>query len=101
MRERQRAGRDACTLFNMPLLVEELEGLYAGMWRDFHAGNLPKPDLANLDAYLEVGCAETYESTEVQMMDDYHGRWRSRQGARHKFRPLPPDNRLMNEAKGS
>jgi len=33
LRERLRGGRDSCTLFDMPGLVNRLEGLYQQMWR--------------------------------------------------------------------
>lgn len=94
-RDRLRASRDTCTLFDMPQLVRKLEDLYQKMWADFEAGNLPQPDLANLDAYFEVGCSATYDDLEVQTIKDYDTWWRNRLALRHRHRPIPPDQRLQ------
>jgi predicted O-linked N-acetylglucosamine transferase (SPINDLY family) len=47
--------KDSCVLFDMPLLVRSLDEIYRQMWHEYLDGNLPQPDLANLDEYLEVG----------------------------------------------
>ncbi len=57
LRRRLRAGRDSALLFDTPLLVNNLEGLYDRMWDEFRAGDLPVPDLTNLDRYAEIGLA--------------------------------------------
>jgi predicted O-linked N-acetylglucosamine transferase (SPINDLY family) len=98
LRERLRAGRDSCTLFDMPLLVGRLEGLYQEMWDQRERGELPRPDLANLDVYFEVGCSVTHEDMEVQMVKDYHGWWMENLSRRHKFRPIDCDGRLMTSS---
>ena len=94
-RERLQAGRNSCTLFDMPLLVRQLENLYRQMWDQFQKGDLPQPDLANLDVYLEVGCQVRHEEVEVQTLQDYHGWWREQLAVRHRSRPIPPDRRLL------
>lgn len=94
LRERLRAGRDSCVLLDMPLLARELEGLYEQMWQDFEQGRLPRPDLSNLDAYLEVGSRADHEAAEVQMIADYHGWWVEQLAQRHRLRPIAPDRRL-------
>lgn len=94
LRARLAEARDRCVLFDTPLLVRELEGLYARMWADHEAGRLPRPDLANLDAYLEVGIAVDHEAAEIQTLSDYDGWWRQRLADRHRRRPLVPDGRL-------
>jgi len=66
------------------------------MWQDCLAGRLPRPDLANLDAYLEVGNQAEHEEREVQSIPDYLGWWRERLARRARFRPLPPDRRLVD-----
>ena len=96
-REKLRAGRDNCVLFDMPLLVRRLEDLYRQMWDQYQKGELPQPDLANLDAYLEVGCQTRHEELEVQTLKNYQGWWRENLARRHKFRPIPPDRRLCNQ----
>lgn len=95
LREHLRANHDTCTLFDMPLLVNRLEGLYEQMWCDFEGERLPQPDLRNLDVYLEVGCGATYDDLEVQMIKDYHGWWRETLARRHKHRPIEADRRLV------
>jgi predicted O-linked N-acetylglucosamine transferase (SPINDLY family) len=98
-REKLRAGRDSCTLFDMPLLVRHLEALYRQMWVEFKRGELPCPDLANLDVYMEVGMQVKHEELEVQTIPDYHGWWREQLTRRHQFRPIYPDRRLWQSMK--
>ena len=95
LRERLRANRESCVLFDMPLLVRELETLYRKMWEACAQGRLPRPDLANLDVYLEVGGKADHEGAEVQLIGDYHGWWSERLAARHGSRPIEPDRRLV------
>ena len=94
-REMLAGGRDSCVLFDTPLLVRELETLYRRMWSDHLNGDLPRPDLKNLDVYLEVGAAIDHEEMEVQTIPDYHGWWRDKLIQRHRFRPIDPDRRLV------
>lgn len=99
LRDRLRADKERCALFDMPCLVRGLEDLYAAMWRDFREGRLPRPDLRNLDVYLEVGMQADPEAIDVQAMDDYRGWWTQRLAARHRLRPIPPDDRLATDTK--
>jgi predicted O-linked N-acetylglucosamine transferase (SPINDLY family) len=94
-RERLRAGRDSCTLFDMPLLVRQLEGLYDQMWSDHQSGHLPRPDLRNLDAYLEAASSVQYDALETQTLPDYHRFWLQTLKRRHDHRPLEKDDRLL------
>ena len=93
-RDRLETGRDTCVLFDMPLLVRRLEQLFTLMWRRCAAGALPRPDLANLDIYLEVGEAANHEEIEVGALEDYRGWWMTRLLQRHGVRPIQPDHRL-------
>jgi predicted O-linked N-acetylglucosamine transferase (SPINDLY family) len=67
LRRRLRAGRDHCVLFDVPLLVKSLEGLYDRMWDEFRTGELPVPDLTNLPVYEEVslGLVEGREGESI------------------------------------
>lgn len=94
-RERLAAGRDTCILFDTPRLVRHLEGLYRQIWSDFERGELPRPDLANLDVYLEVGTQVKHDEIEVLTIEDYQGWWRERLLQRHALRPIEPDRRLL------
>jgi hypothetical protein len=62
-------------LFDLPLLVQHLEGPYRQMWREYENGELPQPDLSNLDVDLDVGILANHEDVEVQMIGDFHGWW--------------------------
>jgi predicted O-linked N-acetylglucosamine transferase (SPINDLY family) len=97
VREKLRAARAACPLFDMPLLVRELEGLYQAMWRDCEQGALPRPDLRRLDTYLEVGCQVDHEEEEVQLVEDYQGWWRDKLVQRHRLLPVERDGRLVTD----
>jgi predicted O-linked N-acetylglucosamine transferase (SPINDLY family) len=97
-REKLRASRDTCALFNTPALVNHLEQLYQQMWQQFEKRSLPRPDLTNLDAYLEVGNQVDHEETDVQSMVDYQGWWIDRLAMRHSVRPIAPDHRFARGA---
>ena len=98
LRERLGAQKANCLLFDVPRLVQSLEGLYRGMWEDRQAGRLPRPDLSNLEAYLEMGLQTDHELVEVQAIDDYRGHWRGLLAQRERHRPLEPDRRLAGPA---
>ena len=95
LREKLRAERDSCMLFNLPSLVQHLEALYQEMWGRFERGDLHRPDLANLDVYLEVGCQVKHDEVEVQTIENYEGWWQKKLALRHAFRPIAPDHRLV------
>ena len=81
----------------MPGLVAGLEGLYETMWQVCAAKALPRPDLANLEVYLEVGSQFDHEGCEVQAIEDYHGWWAQRLARRNQLRPIPRDRRLATD----
>lgn len=93
-RERLAARRDSCALFDTPGLVRRLEDLFEAMWDDCRQGRLPVPDLANLDAYLEVGMGHDHDAAEATAIPDLRGWWKERLALRHAHRPIPPDRRL-------
>jgi len=95
-RNKLRENRDSCVLFDTAGLVRNLEDRYEQMWREYKAGELPVPDLLNLDAYLEVGTEVDYEKVEIQGTAEYHKRWTDSLQLRHKYRPVPPDHRLFS-----
>jgi predicted O-linked N-acetylglucosamine transferase (SPINDLY family) len=95
-RDRLRAGRGSCTLFDMPRMVRDLEGLYEQIWTDYAAGALPRPELANLDVCLELGSQVDHEALEVQTIQDYQEWWRKMLVQRNRFRPIDLDRRLSS-----
>jgi len=94
LRERLLAGRMASTLFDTAGLVRALEDLYRGIWRDAQVGNLPVPELTNLDAYLEIGSGFDFDDAEPEAAAMQDARWRAALARRHAYSPLPPDRRL-------
>lgn len=89
-RERLLALRENATLFDTRLFVREIELLYQCMWKDFIADRLPRPDLTNLDAYLDVGIA----LREAAPLADPAASWQAGLTARDAFAPLAPDRRF-------
>ncbi len=89
-----KAGRDTCVLFDMENLARGLEASYARMWKEFRDGQLPQPDLRNLETYFEVALTHDHDAVEVQAIADYEGFWREKLAARHAYRPIPYDDRL-------
>jgi hypothetical protein len=93
-----KANRDSCTLFDTDKLTRSLEALYFQMCDDYWRGDLPQPDLTNLDAYFEAGIMHDHDAVEMCTVADYHGLYRSRLARLHLTRPIPPDNRIWSEA---
>jgi predicted O-linked N-acetylglucosamine transferase (SPINDLY family) len=99
LRERLQEGRDHSTLFDMPGLVRSLEDLYARMWKEFEAGELPRPDLANLNVYLEAARGINHDELEIQSIGDYDAWWHALLEKYDCFRPISPDRRMWNAAR--
>jgi len=92
-------GRATCDLFNMDKLASSLEALYAGMCADYLQGELPTPDLANLDVYLRAAIEFDHDAQEMlALAPDYDDFYRAKLARRHQARPLRPDNRLWTAA---
>ena len=94
LKARLEAGRATSTLFNMDLLVERLEELYRGMAAAHEAGADPRPDLTNLDRYMEVAIEIDHEAEELLAVEDYAAFYRARLARRHLARPIEADRRL-------
>jgi hypothetical protein len=60
-------------------------------------GRLPRPDLHNLDVYLELCGEENHDEVEVQAVTDYRAWWRAKLARRDRFRPVGPDRRLWTD----
>jgi hypothetical protein len=81
-------------LFDTPLLVRSLEQLYRSMWDEYCRGALPKPDLANMDVYREIGMQVDHEALDIQDFPTYLAACRQRLAYRHGIVPVEPDHRL-------
>ncbi|MEZ5959377.1 MAG: hypothetical protein R3C30_02975 [Hyphomonadaceae bacterium] len=97
LRQRLIANRDTSTLFDIDDLARKLETLFAQMADEHRAGKLPRPNLANLDAYLDIGVNIDHDSAEIGAAADYHAIYRDALAARHYNAPLPADGRLWGE----
>ncbi|MEO6608434.1 MAG: glycosyl transferase [Aestuariivirga sp.] len=89
LKEKLRANRDSSILFDTAKLVSSLEQAYDTMWSEFSAGQLPKPDLRNLDSYEQVA-VELNAKGETYDVEAY----RRGLSAIDALYPLAPDNRL-------
>ncbi|MBK6704039.1 MAG: tetratricopeptide repeat protein [Caulobacteraceae bacterium] len=97
MRQRLIANRDTCTLFDIDGLTRKLEALYAQMADEYRAGALPRPNIANLSAYLDIGVNIDHDSAEIGAAADYHAIYRAALADRHYNTPMQADGRLWTQ----
>lgn len=97
LRQRLIANRDTCTLFDIEGLARNLEALYAQMAEEYRTGDLPRPNLANLDAYLDIGANMDHDAFEIAALADYHRLYREALAARRRNAPMQADGRLWTE----
>jgi len=93
-RRKLQANRDTCVLFNTPLLVSELEKLYAQMWKDYADGKLPRPDLSNLDVYNDIGTELDSNDVELMLVPNYNDIYTQKLAERDSYSYLRGDCRL-------
>jgi hypothetical protein len=93
-KRRLSSHRSTCLLFNMPMLVDRLEQLFASMCRDYQEGRLSEPDSTNLGAYLEVGIDHDHDEQEMLSIVGYHDIYKAKLALLHRVRPLCADHRL-------
>lgn len=86
--------RDTCVLFDTPLLVSKFEALYQEMWRDFLSDKLPRPNLANLEIYNDIGVELDEDDVEMLTVADYEDRYRQKLAHKSEFYHLCEDGRL-------
>jgi predicted O-linked N-acetylglucosamine transferase (SPINDLY family) len=91
------ASRDSCVLFDTDLLARRLEKLYTKMWADYRRGSLPRPDLTNLDVYLEAAVENELDAIDAWDLTDYKERFRQKLDRRHRVCPIPADKRLWTK----
>lgn len=94
LRDKLRAQRDTCVLFDTDLFVREMEALCERLWQDWQEDQVPQPDLTNLDLYLEIGAGLDHGTAETSFIPDYEERYRAILTRRHSYTPVPYDNRL-------
>ena len=96
LRTRLQAGRDSCTLFDMPDLATRLEKLYRQMWAEHLAGRDPVPDLANFGIYNEIGDSIDHDAIGHRDLRSYEQACRLALTYRDGISPIPPDHRLWH-----
>ncbi|MBF0179601.1 MAG: glycosyl transferase [Magnetococcales bacterium] len=98
LRERLRATRDGSVLFDTPALVHHLEGLFDQMVAAWRADAVPRPDPANLDHYLEIGCDLDREGVRFLTLAALREGYQERLRARDRLAMIRDDSRLWNQA---
>jgi predicted O-linked N-acetylglucosamine transferase (SPINDLY family) len=101
LRAKLAANRDKCVLFDTPLLVSKFEGLYQQMWREYCAGDMPRPNLANLEIYNDVGVELDQDDVEMLTVPNYEELYREKLLHKSDFYHLCEDSRLWPMAAGA
>ena len=96
IKARLAANRERCLLFDTPRLVSGLEDLYRQMWRDYTNGELPVPDMRNLDLYHEVGLELDVEAAETLSDEAYLAQYQEKLSEWDAAYPIAPDSRLWS-----
>jgi hypothetical protein len=94
LRDRLAANRDTCVLFDMDLLAGKLEELYGEMIAEYRAGQRPRPNLANLRTYLDIGLSLDRDDREMQAEPDLDALYVHELARRHQVKSIPADGRL-------
>jgi hypothetical protein len=81
-------------LFDMDILARELEGLYGEMVAEHQAGQRPRPNLANLSTYLDIGLSLDRDDREMQAEPDLHALYRHELARRNRVKAISADGRL-------
>lgn len=88
------AAKNSCVLFDMDLLAKRMEGLYEQMWEDYCNDALPKPDLLNLEVYLNAASNIDHEAEEMLTATNYEEIYKNHLTRWHRYSTIPYDNRL-------
>lgn len=94
IRKRMQAERETSLLRDIPAYTRRLEDLCWQMHEDGQRGEVPVPDLTNLDVYYEIGAELVTQITDVEDEQSYRRRYLDRLEAWDDFSPLPADKRL-------
>ncbi len=100
LRQRLLDGRTSSALFDIANLTRNLEGLYLQMREDYQRGQRPRPNLANLDAYFDIGLGLEHEAREMGAVADYERLYQAQLARRHRVEPMESDGRLWADPAG-
>jgi predicted O-linked N-acetylglucosamine transferase (SPINDLY family) len=93
LRQQLRNNRE-CLLFNTTLLVHSLETLYQLMWNEFLRGEIPRPDLGNMQTYNQIAIELDGVPDDA---DNYLERYRTKLAARQAYSFQQRDSRLCRD----
>ncbi len=94
VRAKLATAKSSCLLFDQAKLANAIADLFAQMVADYQAGNLPQPDLRNMDAYMRTALDHDHEATELSFMADYDANRRAALTEIDRRIPLETDTRL-------
>lgn len=97
LRARLIEARDACVLFDAPLLVSSMEDRFAEIAAAHRASVRVVPDLRNLEIYFQIGLSIDHEAVETGFRPDYEALYREGLARRHALEPLADDARLHRD----
>lgn len=97
VRESIARQRETSVLRDIPALARRLEEIYWEMQGECERGELPVPDLRNLDIYYEVGTEILQENVEFDDTVSYRQRYLDKLVKWNEYEPLRRDNRLWTD----
>lgn len=86
--------RDTSVLRDMPALARRLEEIFWEMQGECERGEIPVPDLRNLDLYYEIGAELVAENVEFEDSQTYRKRYLKKLAQADDYAAVPFDNRL-------
>ncbi|MGV8937367.1 MAG: glycosyl transferase [Allorhizobium sp.] len=92
------AGRETSVLRDIPAIARSLEHLFWQMQADAERGELPVPDLCNLDLYYDIGAGLVQDNITYTDDQTYRQRYLEKLSEWDDYAPIPPDNRLWRKA---
>ncbi|MBF0128082.1 MAG: hypothetical protein HQM02_12845, partial [Magnetococcales bacterium] len=95
-RQRLLAQRDHCVLFDTPALAAHLEELFFRMRDALQQGELPRPDLSNLEIYQEIGIALDNEGNWFTTLDNLAKQYTDRLIEQDRLCFIRDDQRLWS-----
>ncbi|MGA1803739.1 glycosyl transferase [Rhizobium sp. HT1-10] len=100
VKESLQSQRETSVLRDIPGLARRLEELYWQMQGEAERGEMPVPDLRNLDLYYEIGAELVLADIEFEDEIAYRGRYLEKLAQWHAQAPIAPDSRLWKKPNG-
>jgi predicted O-linked N-acetylglucosamine transferase (SPINDLY family) len=97
IRESLQRQRETSTLRDIPALARRLEYLFWQMQGEIERGEMPVPDLRNLDVYYEIGAEIVLANVEFEDDSAYRTRYLEKLAQWNDYAPLARDSRLLRE----